>query len=116
MGGFDKISKTNIMTPEEVARYLQLSLSWIYKHWRDLGGVKLGGSIRFPSKEELHERLFGKGPGEKNRLHLQGSALHGNLVQNQNRGQASRIQNKGGAEKPAAGSVFTDRHGLLGAG
>jgi hypothetical protein len=34
-----------------------------------LGGVKLGGSIRFPSKETLYERLFQTGQGVEVRLH-----------------------------------------------
>ena len=32
----------DIMTPEEVAQYLRKSLSWIYRNWQMLGGVKLG--------------------------------------------------------------------------
>ena len=54
----DRLPEPEIMTPEEVACYLKKSLSWVYKHWQILGGVKLGGSILFPSKEELHERYI----------------------------------------------------------
>jgi len=50
-----------IMVPEEVARYLRKSLSWVYKNWEVLGGRKLRGSLFFPGKEDLYERLFGKG-------------------------------------------------------
>jgi hypothetical protein len=68
----DKPERTEIMTPEETARYLRKSLSWVYKHWQILGGVKLGGSILFPSQEELHERIFSKGEGVEVRLHPEG--------------------------------------------
>ena len=50
----DKPERTEIMTPEEVACYLKKSLSWVYKHRQILGGVKLGGSILFSSKEKIH--------------------------------------------------------------
>ena len=56
----DNASKGAIMTPEDVARFLKKSLSWVYKHWQELGGVKLGGSLLFPSKEDLYVSLFGK--------------------------------------------------------
>jgi len=49
------------MTPEEVARFLKKSASWVYKHWQELGGVKLGGSLFFPHKEDLYERIFRQG-------------------------------------------------------
>ena len=50
MDDFDVDTKPvkDIMTPEEVAQFLRKSLSWVYKNWRLLGGVKLGGSILFP--------------------------------------------------------------------
>jgi len=52
--------KKNILTPEEVAQYLRKSLSWVYKNWQILGGRKLRGSLFFPKKEELYERIFYK--------------------------------------------------------
>jgi hypothetical protein len=48
----DKNLSPEIMTPEEVALYLRKSTSWVYKHWQELGGRKLGGSLFFPRKEE----------------------------------------------------------------
>jgi hypothetical protein len=56
------------MTPEDVALFLRKSVSWIYKHWRELGGVKIGGSIFFPEKETLYERLFCRKEGVEVRL------------------------------------------------
>ncbi len=41
------------MTPEEVAQLLKTNLTWVYKHRQELGGVKLGGSLFFPKKEDL---------------------------------------------------------------
>ena len=59
----DTAEKFEIMTPEEVARYLRKSTSWVYKNWQVLGGRKLGGSLFFPRKENLYERIFGQGKG-----------------------------------------------------
>lgn len=35
------------LTVKEVANLLQTSTLWVYKHWRGLGGRKIGGHIRF---------------------------------------------------------------------
>ena len=56
----DTRSETGIMTVEETARFFQKSLSWVYKNWKELGGRKLGGSLFFPSKEDLYELVFCK--------------------------------------------------------
>jgi hypothetical protein len=34
----DKPEKIEIMAPEEVAQYLGKSQTWVYNHWRVLGG------------------------------------------------------------------------------
>ncbi len=85
---FDSDSRTGIMTAEEVAQLFAKSESWVYKHWRELGGVKLGGSLFFPNKEDLYERLFQKGKGLEVRFHPQGREVHSGLVSNQNRGSS----------------------------
>ena len=59
----DSAFNREIMTVEEVARFLRKSESWIYKHWKDLGGARLGGSLFFPSREDLYERIFHQGEG-----------------------------------------------------
>jgi predicted DNA-binding transcriptional regulator AlpA len=56
----DTNSDRDILTPEEVALFLRKSLSWVYKHWQELGGRKLAGSLLFPKKEDLYELLFRK--------------------------------------------------------
>ena len=85
----------SILTPEEIAQYLRKSLSWVYKNWQVLGGVKLGGSLFFPSKEDLYERLFGKGKGWRYDFTHQGTRHTGGLVQEQ-RKMPERQRQKGG--------------------
>lgn len=97
---------------EEVTQYLRKSTSWVYKHWQILGGRKLGGSLFFPSKEDLYEHLFCKAEGVEVRLHPEGNQVHRNLVQNEGRSNAGRSEKKGGYKKPQAESDGTDRHGL----
>lgn len=109
-------SKTEIMTVEEVAQYLRMSTSWVYKNWQELGGRKLGGSLFFPGKENLYERLFCKRQGMEVRLHPQGDQVHRNLVQNQSQGKNRRGVKKKGAEQPRTGTGSPNRHGLLGPG
>ena len=65
----DNKSLSGIMTPEEVARFLKKSTSWVYKNWQKLGGVKLGGSLFFPRKEDLYEHIFCQGEGLAVRLY-----------------------------------------------
>jgi len=108
--------RNEIMTPEEVAQYLRKSLSWVYKNWKILGGRKLRGSLFFPGKEDLYERLFYKGKGVEVRLHPEGNQAYGNLVQNQKRGKGRRIQEKRGGEESKAYDPDPNRHGILGAG
>ena len=67
----DERPQTEIQTPEEVALFFQKSLSWVYKNWKELGGVKLGGSLFFPRKEDLYERLFSERQGLEIRLPAQ---------------------------------------------
>jgi len=38
------------LTANEVAELLSLDRKWIYDHQHDLGGVKMGGLLRFPSR------------------------------------------------------------------
>ena len=109
----------DILTPEEVALYLRKSTSWVYKNWQALGGRKLGGSLFFPRKEDLYERLFCKGKGVEVRLHPKGDQAHRSLVQNKNRGQTGRSKKKGGNTKSATSETSSgapNRHGILGTG
>jgi hypothetical protein len=109
----DKTLTADIMTPEEVALFLRKSTSWVYKNWQELGGRKLGGSLMFPGKEDLYERLFCQGKGVEIRLHLRKDQVHGSLVQNENQGQTSRSKKKGGDTKSKTGDGRPNRYGLL---
>src|SRR5512139_2615575 len=96
MNQIDSKNRFDIMTPEEVAKYLRKSISWVYKNRQALGGRKLRGSLFFPTKEDLYERLFHQGERVEIRLHSQGNPVHQHLVQNKKRGQTGRVQEKGG--------------------
>jgi hypothetical protein len=82
----------DILTHEEVAKYLRKSVSWVYKNWKVLGGRKLGGSLFFPSKEDLYESIFQKREGLEVRLHPERDETHGSMVQNKKRGKRRRTQ------------------------
>ena len=112
----DRNDKLDILTVEDVAQYFRKSVSWVYKNWKVLGGRKLGGSLLFPRKENLYERLFNKGEGVEVRFHPEGDQVHGSLVQNKNTGKASRGKKKGGIKESKAGRGDPNRHGLLGIG
>jgi len=45
-----------IMTPKQVARYLQISPRTVYSRWEKLGGLKIGRTLRF-RKEDI-DALF----------------------------------------------------------
>src|SRR5512139_920861 len=116
MNQIDSKNRFDIMTPEEVAQFLRKSISWVYKHRQALGGRKLKGSLFFPTKEDLYERLFHQGEGMEVRLHPQGTQKNRRLVQDKKRCQAGRVQQKGGDAKPETGEADPNRHGILGTG
>ena len=106
-----------ITTPEEVALFLGKSQSWVYKHWRELGGRKLGGSLFFPRTEDLAERIFGQGKGVEIRLHPEGNQAHGSLVRNEETSNKGHDKGQRGGAKPdkARDEIYgTDpkRHGF----
>ena len=109
----DRNSNNDIMTPEEVAQYLRKSVSWVYKNWQRLGARKLGGSLFFPSKEELYERLFHQGKGMEVRIHPERNQAYPSLVQNKGRGQKGAGTKKGGNNQSGTGRDYSDRHNLL---
>jgi len=110
----DRNSNADILTVEEVAQYFRKSPSWVYKNWKVLGGRKLRGSLFFPRKENLYERLFDKGEGVEVRFHPDGDQAHGSLVQNKNRGKKGRGRKEGRAKKSKASREDINRHGLFG--
>lgn len=50
--------KGKILTPKDVSRITGFSLSFVYVHRRELGGVKIGGKLVF-HQETLEEILKG---------------------------------------------------------
>jgi len=116
MENLDKNNEKSIMTLEEVAQFLHKSESWVYKHWKKLGGKKLGGSLFFPEKENLYERLFSRQEGVEVRLHPQRNQTDGSLVQNKTGGKKSGSGKKGGVDQSATVASDTNRHKILGVG
>ena len=117
----DSISQPEIMNVEETSQYLRKSTSWVYKNWKILGGRKLRGSLLFPAKEDLYERLFCKrqGQGVALRLHPEGNQTHQGLVQTKTgRPKIGDIKKggntKSGTDDRDAGEA--NRHGILGSG
>lgn len=49
-------TETRYITVPQVAAGLQVSMDWVYSNWRKLGGIKLGGKIRFIDNE-IGERI-----------------------------------------------------------
>jgi excisionase family DNA binding protein len=48
LGEFLTIKDNGLMDVEQVAEYLRQSPDWVYRHWKQLGGRKIGAkSIRF---------------------------------------------------------------------
>ena len=114
---FNDTHKQIAATPREVANYLGKSLSWVYKNQSELGVRKLGGSLFFPTKEELHERLFCKEKGVEVRLHSEGQQIHQGLVQKKAGCTKSGNGKTGRNSGPRTGdqvSGDSNRHGLLG--
>jgi len=112
-------SKSYIMTPKETARYLRKSVSWIYKNWRLLGGKKLGGSLFFPGKEELYERIFHnreEGKRVEVRLLPRQEKIYEHPLQDKTGGKRSRSKKKGGDKEPETRDTSPNRHGILGFG
>jgi len=105
-----------IMNVEETAEYLRKSTSWVYKNKEALGGRKLGGSLFFPSKEDLYEHLFGKKERVEVRFHPEGNQTHRPMVQNKKRSKTSGSRKKkGGVEKYRITDQYNpDRHDIFG--
>jgi hypothetical protein len=109
----DKPRPSDILTPEEVAQYLKVSVSWVYKNQDLLGGRKLRGSLRFPGKDDLYEYLFRSRQRMEVRFPIQEKEVSKQLLQDQDRGKSSGGRKKEGTEESSPGSKDPNRHGLL---
>jgi hypothetical protein len=104
---------SDILTPKEAAQYLKVSLSWVYKNRKILGGRKLRGSLRFPGKEDLYERIFRTRQRMEVRFPIQQKEASKQLLQDQNRGKRGRSRKKKGTEESGPDPRSPNRHGLL---
>jgi len=108
-----------IMTVEEVAHYLQKSISWVYKNWKILGARKLGGSLFFPNKENLYECIFNKEKRMEVRFHPETDSAYRAGFQDKKRSQTGRSKTKRGVKQTEDSKGYSDnpnRHGILGFG
>lgn len=108
----DKNNEKSLTTIEEVAHFLKKSQSWAYKHWKELGGRKLGGSLMFPDKEDLYERLFGKSEGVEVRLHPKGGQANRSLVPNKTTSKECGRGKEERTKKSRTADDDPNRHGL----
>ncbi len=103
-----------VISAEDVHKFLGMSLSWVYEHYLELGGVKVGGSRLFPSERKIYERLFGEEDRPVHvRLSVQEKPVLRKRIQNEKGSQGGRGRKEKGVEIPT-GKPNPNRHGLLG--
>jgi len=98
-----------ILTVKDLVNCMPVSETWVYKHWPELGGVKLGGSIFFPSKEIVYEHIFGKGQRLARGLQYKRGTLHPRLVPIKNKSKAGHDK---AAKRAITKPLDPNRHGL----
>jgi excisionase family DNA binding protein len=99
-----------IMTPKQVARYLQISPRTVYSRWEKLGGVKFGRTLRF--RKEIIDALFR--PEEK-KVERGGEKRQGKVhasVPYENGSEELGSQEDGRTGKSGSGEN-RNRHGLV---
>jgi hypothetical protein len=101
----------NPLKPADIAKMFNQSLAWVSKNYKKLGGVKIGGRMFFPPREQLYERIFCGEEGMALRLYDEGREIHSSMVQNQERGQRGRRSKKTEIEQ-----ADINRHGLFNVG
>jgi hypothetical protein len=99
----------DIQTVDEVAEFLRVSTSWVYRNWKELGGRKIGGKLFFGGKEQLYEYLFRQEQGMALRFPAQRQKVQPFMVQNKNSSKKGNGQAQRGNKK----SKEENRHGLL---
>ena len=105
----DTSPSDGILTVKDVVQLTRKSETWVYRHWPELGGVKVGGSVFFPSKEIVYEHLFGKGQGMASGFHARRRTLHPGVVPIKNKGKAG---NDKAAKRAITKRLDSNRHGL----
>jgi hypothetical protein len=85
----------DILTPKEIAKLMpsSVSQSWIYAHWEELGGVKIGG-LKLISKEVFDDNF------QKERLVLRQDRKGRQKVDTNQSGNGTvQMENKKGSKK-----------------
>ena len=59
-GGNRTTESGELLTLKDAAKYLNQSDSWLYRRWKEIGGKKLGGNIRF-AKADIEKFIAKKG-------------------------------------------------------
>jgi len=52
------INKSKMLKVKDVSKIFQKSHSWVYKNWKQIGGVKFLGSLVFPNENEIYQIVF----------------------------------------------------------
>ena len=99
-----------MLSSEQVAQRLNVSLSWVYQHRRDLGGIKFHGLVRF--REGIINELMEIGEGLDVSIYLREAKVQQERVPEKIRRTESprkaKVRNPGGQD--------ANRHGLFGSG
>jgi excisionase family DNA binding protein len=106
----DRNDEKSIMTPKQVAQYLQMSPRTVYSHWEKLGGLKIGRTLRF--RKENIDALFRR---EEKKMEGGGKARERKIyapVPDENRSKRVGSRTVEGAGQPEA-AKDRNRHGLL---
>jgi excisionase family DNA binding protein len=99
-----------IMTPKQVARYLQVSPRTVYSRWEKLGGLKVGRTLRF--RKEIIDALFRPEEKKMERSGEKRTTKVFESFQNQNRSENLGSGKEKGVGKPERGSN-KNRHRLV---
>jgi len=98
------------LTPLEIAKVLRVSPEFVYKHARELGGVKIGRLVRFS------KRIFNKKIEEVTNGGIQESRpMDVRLSEERNEAQAGRLPDERGGNRrpgPGKGICKEDKYGL----
>jgi excisionase family DNA binding protein len=106
----DAESNDAIMTPKQVARYLQISPRTVYSRWVKLGGFKIGRTLRF--RKEIIDALFRQEEkkvergGEKRVPKVYACVSDENRSEDLGSGNMERVGKSGSGQD-------TNRHGLV---
>lgn len=101
-----------ILCVKEVAKYLGKSKSWVYSNYKILGGVKVEGSLFFPSKEKIYERLFRQQKEMVEvRIPISETKVHKIGIQNEKRSDVGGSRKKKGVKGTERKGI--NRHGIF---